>query len=333
MPTLQDSSITFGVESTFKVGVTPTRAVEFVDSGLDWKKGTKQGQGLRVGTRVDRSARRTNPTAEGSGPFTAEALSKGQGLLWQALMGTSVSTLVSGSTYQQVHTLGEPSSLTIQETLVEAGLTLDPITFLGCMADSFEFSFPNGDIAQIKPNWDIADLTTATAYAAPSYPAEPCNLFHFANGSISTGAITAPTTTALASAATPTANIRGGSIQVSNSLVNDRQNFGGAGRKAKQLRGLRKITGKLDIEYDSTTYRDMMINDTAMSLLVQFTGGALSTGVETLQVVLSEIKFDSELPKPNGTGLTIQSMAFTALDNLTAAQPMWVVQRTADNAL
>jgi len=333
MATQQDCSIGLAVESTFKTGVTPTRFLEFLDESLDWKKGTKQGQGLRVGARVARSARRVNPTADGGGDISMECISKGMGLVWQACMGSSTSTLVAGSTYQQVHILGEPSSLTIQKGIVEAGGTVDPYTFLGCMVDSFEVDFSNGDIAKLKMSIDAADLTTATAYAAPSYPAEPCNLFHFANGSIFTGVLTAPTATVMGSAATPTANIRGGSIQVSNALVANRQNFGGGGRKAKQLRGLRVITGKLDIEYDATGYRDMVLNDTPMNLLVNFTGGALSTGTEQLQFIVPEIKFDGELPKVNGTDLVVQSMSFVGLDNLTAAQPLWVTCRTADAAL
>lgn len=335
MATQQDCSIGFGVESTFKTGVTPTRWVEFIDESLDWKKGTKQGQGLRVGSRVARSGRRVNPTADGGGDVSIECASKGLGLIWQWLLGgTSTSNLVSGTTFQQVHILGESaSSMTIQKGIVEAGGTVDPYTFLGNMPESFEFDFPNGDIATLKFTDDAADLTTATAYTSPSYAAEPVNLFHFANGSISTGALTAPTTTVMGSGATPTANIRGGTIQVSNSLMTDRQNFGAGGRKAKQLRGLRVITGTLQIEYDSTGYRDMVINDTPMNLIVNFTGGALSTGTEQLQVIVPEIKFDSELPKANGTDLVVQSMAFTGLDNLTAAQPLWVTCRTADAAL
>jgi hypothetical protein len=159
------------------------------------------------------------------------------------------------------------------------------------------------------------------------------NLFHFANGSISTGALTAPTATALGAGATPTANVRGGTITVANSLIADRQNFGGGGRKKQQLRGLRVISGKLDIEYDSTGYRDMVLADTPMNLLINFTGGALSTGTEQLQIIVPEIKFDSELPKCNGTNLIIQSMSFQGYDNLVAAQPIWVVCRTADSAL
>jgi hypothetical protein len=70
-----------------------------------------------------------------------------------------------------------------------------------------------------------------------------------------------------------------------------------------------------------------------MCLVFNLVGAALSTGVETLQIVLPEVKFDNELAKTNKTDLIKQSMNFAVLDNLTAAQPIWVVTRTADNAL
>jgi len=271
--------------------------------------------------------------ADAGGDFTVEAISKGMGLLWAACLGTGTSTLVSGATYQQVFTLGDtPTPMTFQKGVVEAGGTVDAYTYPGCMVDSWEFDFSNGDIATLKVTLDAKDVATGTAYATPSYAASP-NLFHFANGTITTGTVTAPTTTATASAVTATANIRGGSIQVNNNLRDDRFNYGGAGRKSKPTVGLREITGKLDVEYDSTTYRDLVMNDGAASLVVTFTAGALSTGNETLQLVLSELKFDGELPKANGADLIVQSLSFTVLDNLTAAQPIWVVSRTADTAL
>lgn len=330
----QDCSIGFATESTFRTAATPTRWLEFLgDESLDYKKTVKQGQGLRVGSRVARSGRRVVTSIGGGGDVTVEASSKGMGLLWQWLMGTGSSALVSGTTYQQLFTLGDtPASLTIQKGIVEAGGTVDPITFLGCMASGFELEFGNADIVTVKASVDAADVTTATAYAAPSYPTSP-NLFQFSNGSISTGTLTAPTATALASAATPVGNVRGGSISVDHSLRDDRYNLGGAGKKSKQLHGLSAITGKLDVEYDSTTFRDAVLNETPMSLVLTWTAGALSTGVETLQVVVPEIKFDGELPKMNGPDLITPSMSFTGLDNLTAAQPIWVVTRTADTAL
>jgi hypothetical protein len=328
----QDCSIGFIPEVTYKTGLTPTRWVEYLDESLDWAKTIKQGKGLRVGGRVARSGRRVITSAMGKGDISLEATSKGLGLWWQALLGAGTSTLVSASTYQQLFTIGDvPTSLTIQKGLPELGGTVDAYTFLGCMIDSWEFDFPNDDIATCKATVNAGDLAVATAYAAPSYPTAP-NLFHFSNVSYSSGALTAPTTTALAAGATPLTDIRGGSVVVNNNL-NIRLNGGGAGRQSKPPLGLRTITGKLDVEYDSTTWRDSVIGDTPLNLIVTYTAGALGTGFETLQLVLPEIKLDGELAKTNGTDLIVQSCTFEGLDNLSAAQPIWVVCRTADSAL
>lgn len=335
MATTQDASIGLVNEVTYKTGVTVTRFLEYVDESLDMRKQVKQGVGLRVGSRVARSNRRVVPAADFGGDITFECVSKGMGLLWQACLGAGTSTLVSGTTFQQVFTFADnPTSLTIQKGLVEAGLTVDAYTFLGCMVSQFEIDFPQNDVVSLKASIDAGDMTTATVYAAPSYAAEPVGLFQFAGGTISTGTLTAPTTIALASAATPVADVRSGTVVVNNNLTVDRFNVGGAGRKSKPTVGLRQISGSLVIEYDSTTFRDAVLNDTAMSLVLTWvTTNSLSSGFETLQVVIPAIKFDTELAKTNGSDLVIQNMSFQGLDNQTAAQPFWVVTRTADSAL
>jgi hypothetical protein len=334
MTTFQDCALMLKKETTYKTGVVVDRSFEFLDESLGWEKNVKQGQGLRAGSRVARSARRVVPTAAGAGDWSLEAISKGMGYLWELAMGTGVSTLVSGTTYQQVFTLSDtPPSATMQKQLPRVDGTLDAYTFLGAMVSKFELDCPNGDIAKLKLSWDIGDLTTATAAAANSYPTAAANLFHFANGSISNGALTAPTTTALGSAASPLASIRSFNVACNHNLAGDRYNLSGAGRKDKPTPGLRDIAGSLVAEYASTTFRDAVLNETPMCLVLNFTAGALSTGLETLQVILPEVKFDNELAKANGTDLITQSMNFAVLDNLTAAQPIWVVARTSDAAL
>lgn len=333
MTSVQDASLGFGVEATYGTGVTPTRWVEYVSESLDYRKNMKQGLGLRAGSRVARSGRRVVPTHDGGGDFLMEATSKGMGLLWQACMGAGTSTLVSAATYQQVFTLGDaPASLTIQKGLVRRDGTVDPYTFVGSTVDTFEVDFAQADIVKLKATVDSRDMLTATAYAAPSYVVAP-NLFHFAGGSVSTGVLTAPTGIALASGATPVADVRGGSFVVKKNLKTDQYNLGNAGLKSKPVGGLIDVSGKLEIEYDSTLFRDAVLADSPLNLVMTWQAGALGVGLETLQFVIPEIKFDSEIPKTNGTDLIIQSMAFDGLDNLTAGQPLWIVTRTADIAL
>lgn len=329
MTTFQDCSIGFVPEVTYKTFLTPTRFLEFTDESLQWNKDVKQGAGLRVGGRVARSGRRVVPTAAGEGDFTVELPTKGMGLLWQAAMGTGSSSLVSGSLYQQVFTLGDaPNSLTLQKGIPRVDGTVDAYSFLGAMISEFEIEAGNGEIATANFSVDAGDLSTAQAYATPSY-ANP-SLFHFAQGVVAVnGTLTAPTSTALASVASAAAaSVRSFSVQVSHNLAGDRYNFGGAGRKDKPVVGLREISGRVTVEYTSNTLRDAFLNDSSVGLLV-----TLTSGTDAFQVVLPEVRLDGDLPEVNDGELITVDHDFTVLDNLTSAQPIWLISRTADTAL
>ncbi|MBI4900887.1 MAG: hypothetical protein HY829_10470 [Actinobacteria bacterium] len=333
MTTFQDASLGFAPETVFGTFVPPIRHLEFVDEGLDLKKGIKQGQGLRVGGRVDRSGRRVVVTRDAGGPVKVEAASKGLGLWYQFLMGAGTSTLVSGTTYQQLFTLADiMPMISLQRGLPRVDGTVACHSFKGCTANSVEFSFPVADLLTLNADVDSRDVDLTQSYTSPTYAANP-SLFSFAGASFSTGAITAPTATALASAPTSLGMIRGGSLKIDHKLKQDRFNAGGGGLKSRQPVGKRDITGKITVELDTTIdFVAAIIADTPLSLLLNWTAGALSTGLETIQLVLPEIKLDG-LPKVNGTDLITHDVSFTVLDNLTAAQPVWLVVRTADSAL
>jgi len=335
MAALQDASVGTAVESTYGTPVTVTRWYEFVDESFDYEKTVKQGAGIRVGSKVARSARRVVTETQAKGDLTVELGSKGLGTLLQTCFGTGVSTLVSGTTYQQNFTLGStPPSMTVQKGLVRADGTVDPYTYNGGVVDSFEIDCPQGDIAKLKSSFVFRDVLTATAYAAPSY-ATGGSLFHFAQGAITIGGtVTAPTTTALATGGTTVANVRDFNLKVDNHLTADRFNYGGAGKMAAPTLGLRGITGKMTIEYTDRTLVDAYIADTPLALSLTFTSAeTLSTGTAQFQITLPEIKLNGELPKANGTDLITLGVDFDVLDNLTAAQPIWVSLRTADTAL
>ena len=330
-----DISVGFAAESTFKTFVTPTRWVEPVDETLDWTKGHKQGQGLRVGARIPRAGRRVVPTAQGKGDLTVEVAAKGLGTLFQwALGGTSTSTVVSGSTYQQNHAIGNLSSMTLQKGIPEVGGTVDAYSFLGCVVDSLDIDSVNGDIVTAKLGLDIADVSTAQSLTAPSYVASTVNLFHFGAATMAIGGtITDASTTALPSSAAPiTTGVRSFSLSMKNNIQADRFNYGGSGRKSLQVDKLRSITGKFVAEYDQTTLRDAFLGDTSSSLLLTFTGGSLSSGSETFAISLPCVRLDGQLPNGKKGELVTIEHSFTVLDNLSNA-PMQVCFRTSDSAL
>lgn len=327
MTTPQDCSVGLGIESTYGTAATRTRWFEFLDESFDWSKNIKQGQGMRVGSRVARSGRRVVASVEGGGDLTVEAVSSGLGLLWQLAVGQGTSTLVATGLYQQVFTLADaPASATIQKGIPRVDGTVDAYTFTGCMVDSLTIECPNADNVRIKTSWNARDMTTATGYTPPSYATAP-KLFSFAHGAIYSGTLTAPLPSALASATTQVASIRSGTITLKHNLQINRYNCGGGGRKDKPIPGLREISGSLVAEYADVSFRDAIVNDTSMTLVKTFTSGS-----DVLQIVIPDVRFDGDVVKASPE-LALQDLKWVGLDNLTATQPIWVVCRTADAAL
>lgn len=336
MAALTDLSIGLANESEFGTYVAPTRWYEFTEEDFAFEPIRVQGEGMRVGSILPRSARRVTTRKQAAGSFTTPCMTKGMGLLWQSIFGTSASTLVSGSTYQQNHTLAAGPTIvsrTIQKGLVRADGTVDPYSFLGCTVDEWEFVLED-ELATLSTTWDARDMTTAQSYAAPSYVTSP-NLFHFGQAAITIGgSVTAPTTTALATGGTAVTNVRSFKIGGNRKLNKERFTFGGAGLKRQQLVGGGEITGELVVEYDAITYRDAFVADTELPIVLTLTSeGALSTGFATLQIVVSAAKLDGAIPVANNGDLITVAHPFTVLDNLTAAQPIYVCQRTADTAV
>lgn len=320
----QEVSIGVGPEVTYKTGVTPVTFYEPIAENLDFMLKPVQGQGLRVGKIGDFADRRVIPTADGGGDFTVEAISKSLGKLFQAWLGTGVSTVITAPAYMQNFTPGNsPSPLTVQKATIEAGGTVDPLTFLGCMVTDWELNIPNGGIVELKTSFDIGDIATATAYAAPSYPTT-ASLFHWGNASFSTGTFTAGSTTTLATAATPMVNVRSLNVKGKNNLIVDRFNGGGGGRKSKPLPGKREFSGSLVLEYDSTTFRDAYLQQTQTTLIAKITGGSIGASTETLQVNLPAIKLNKGIAMANGDKLVTVSYDFDVLDDRT--DPMVQIQ-------
>lgn len=341
MSSILDAQLMIGDQTDYVTPATVGRALE-IDPGetMDYKPNRRQGEGIRVGSRVARAARRSTSSSEAGGDFSLDVLGKGLGQLLRNCVGAGTSMLVSGTTYQQVFTLADAMNpFTLQKGVgrinTDASATIDPLTFIGCIVTGFELSLDTQDVLKLKPSIDAREVTTATALATASYANTGAGIFTFAGASIYSGLTTAPTATALAvPTGTPLANITDFSLAVDHQLDVGRWVADGTGKKRKPARTKSSaITGKLGIEYDSTTFRDAFLADTPMAIVARFTTPvALSTGVETLDIVLPEIRLDGELPKI-AAEVTKMSCGFTALDNLTAAQPLWIVTRTSDTAL
>lgn len=338
MATPADVSVNVATESTYGTYVAGTRAYEFDDESFTFEPGRANGQGLKVSARAPLSYRSVDTTKSGSGALAVPATTKGMGILLSAALGTNSVTLVSGSTYQHLFTLGDtPSSLSIQKSVPRTTSgTIDPYSFLGCMVSQWSFDGANGDVPAFSFDFDVRNLDTAQAFAALTYPTLVAGSIYKFGDSAATygGSVTVPTTTALGTGGTAATDFRDFKLEVNNNLAVDRFNIGGAQLKSKPTVGVREITGSFTAEYEATTYRDDFLANTSKALTVTYTSAeTLSTGTATLQFVLPDIKLRSAIPVANKGDLITVEHSFEAYQTTTSAQAIYVVLRTADTAI
>lgn len=346
MTTQLDASIGIKQESVYGTAVVVDQFLEFLSESFDRKAEFVQGEGLRVGSRALRAARRSLGKEAAEGSLSVEASIKGLGILLNAALGTVTNTAVPSATgaFQQVHTpaTSDPiASYTIQKGVppIGGGATT-PITFLGAVCSSMEISAKEGEIVEISTDWAAREVKTDVAYATPSYPTVPAGvdpLLTFVHGAIVIGGtVTAPTNTALASGGTSVADVLECSVKVDQGLDDGGRGLGGAGKVTrKPVLGKLKITGSMTVEYDSTVMRDAYLNQTRMALLLTFTHDSLiGTGTPVapvLQVLIPVIVLEGEIPKTGKGDATKLKVNFTGLDGLSGS-PIYVVYRTTDTA-
>lgn len=340
MTTQLDASVGFKKETTFGTGVTVDRFLEFTEESFDFERTYYQGTGLRRGTRVARSGRRALVSDGAAGDISLEVPTKGLGTFLELIFGVATSTLVSVGLYQQLFTpiLDDylPSA-TIQKGIPRLGAnTVDAYTMRGCINSSWELAMANADVLKLSTSWVGKELDTTVAYAVPTYPT-PIDLFSFVGASITVGgAVTVPTTTALAAGGTTVANVRDFTIGMQQGLDSNGRNIGGAGKRTRPPAvGMAAITGTVTAEYDSTILRDAVRDQTSLALVATFQGPTDITAGNrpTLQITCPDIRFESEMPKASSGDVITQSLPFSAYDGLVAASPIYVAVRTGDTAL
>ena len=343
MATMLDHQLGMKQESTWNTPVTVDRFFEWMKgSSLDWDPNVVQGKGLRVGSQIARAGRRVALVGKGSGKCSAELASKGLGILLQSCWGTATSTLVSGSTYQQLYTPVVSGtylpSLTIQEGIVKPGGTADSYTFAGCSIPKFTIEMPSDGIGTIEVEVDARSLATATALATASYPTTPTL---FAGGLPTSGAmtaggtLTAPTANAVGSiAGGTTVAVKSWKLEVDNNLDLKRDVIGGRNQPVVGLRQLKLTT---TVEYDATTgvtFRDALIGQSSTPILLSSaTAEALSTGTAQLQLAVPAAYIEKgALPEPSEGEVITTDIEWSILDPLTSTAA-YMVMRTADTVL
>jgi hypothetical protein len=340
MATQLDASVGLKKESVFGTAVVPDHFVEFNSEGFKWEPKFVQGNGMRVGTRGPRAARRSLVSQSASGDLEIDLPTKGAGIFFEAAMGAGASTAVPSASgaFQQNFSPAATDflpSYTIQKGVPQLGGSMQPYTYPGMMCSGFELTAALEAIVKLKTNWVGREQVTSTALAAPSYPAG-AELFTFLHGSIAIGGTVTPrTTTTPASGGQSVADILDFSLSYENNLDGGGQAFGGGGKATrKKAVGALAVTGKVTAEYDNNTLRDAYLAQTDLELLMTFRSLVPITGsvFPTLQIHVPCIRLEGDTPTANGGDIVKQSIGFTGLENLTA--PMIAVTLvTTDTAI
>ena len=336
MSSTLDRAVVVKKETTYGTYVAPDRAIEFLeaDTSFSSEPTIVQGQGSRAGELLDSGARSVVVRQDVPGSIGWELLPKGQGVLWELLTGAAASTLVSGTTYQQVATLAaQIPSFTCQEQWYLVGAdTSDAFTaavysWLGCKATDWTLTMPHDGIPTVKLGVNGRAKDMGQSAVAVTLPATTTQPYHGANLTVSTGTLTAATTTALASATAVVPGFETATITVSNNLNTARP--GSAGLKGNPVPQKREITISMTIEHRDNSWETALANQTTATLLFDYSGLALSSGTERCQIAFADCRV-SKVTKKVEDGMPKQDIELKVAWTATSLQ---VVNRTSDSAL
>ena len=336
MSNATDVALTVAAETTYGTPVTVNKSFEFLKESLTFRKKASDSASCHYGSSFKSSAGRVIVTTDAGGDVSMEVGTVNFGILWKACLGAATSTK-DGATnvYQQVHTIGPTlPSLTVQKVLPSLntdGTFSDAVyTFTSAMVSKWALNVPNAGVATLDLTLDSRDVLTTTAKVTPAYGANN-HVLHFGGACLYTGTLTPPTATAAASATTAVANVKAVTIECDNALAVDKTYyFCGGGKKSKPWKGVPQVSGKMTVEFVTDgPFVAAFLADTAMTLLLNLR--AMENDDEKVQVALSEIRIEGDLPQAGGTpGVIEMTVPFTAYANGVAAQPLWVVNRTYD---
>lgn len=335
MTTWADCQLGFKKESVYGTGVTVDRFIDANSYPPQLNLGFVQSGSFR--DRVLRSGRECSYVESVGTSIEVEPLSKGFGTFFELLMGTGSSKKLTGPTgvYMQSFTLADllPSA-TIQIGVPHSAATWaeDPYTLTGMVCEDWSASFGNAELLKVSANFKGQQLATGTALASESY-ATGAQMFCFKGASLHTGTLTAPTDTSLASATVELASVESGSLSVKH--TNQwRRPMGGGGLQSYVSTGRREISGEIVVEYDSTDYRDWIINQTSKALVITYeaTTAIETTYYPTVQFCIPSVTFDGDIAAPNGGQVIRQTLKWRGKFDGTN-EPLYVNIQTADTAL
>lgn len=308
------SSLGFSAEVTYGTYVAPVRWLESSAPQLRLVKNTVQGGAMAAGRYAQPGRQRTVTTKAGGGSIAMEVYSKGMGLLWNTLMGGTVTPVQQGATaaHLQTHPVADPigKMLTVQSGVPDLGGTVRPYTFLGSKITSAEFSCGIDENLTVSFEVDSREVTEAQTLAAPSY-ATGVNVFHFGQMSVKLGTYGAEASVD---------GVRKVSLKISRPMKTDRFYAGNGGLKSQPvLNNWLDVSGSFEVDFmTKADFADRFANDSSTALVWEFTGPEIATPYnELFRIKVPMIFFNGDTPSVGGPDVVGGSFPFVGRYDLT----------------
>ncbi|TXS36925.1 phage tail tube protein [Streptomyces sp. OR43] len=306
------AQVGIAAETTYGTYVAPSKFVEFTKESLQLKKVTAQSAGIAAGRLMPLSSRRVVTQRSAAGSLEMEVTNKAMGVLFQSLMGTTVTPVQQAATsaYLQTHLLADVAgkSLTLQKGLPLTTGVVTRKNFLGCKVISAEFSCEVGGMLTVSFELDCKDVEETSVLAVATYPA--MSPFHFGQMAVKTGTLASEVARD---------GIRKVSVKIERPQATERYYAGASGLKAEPITNDQvKITGSLEGDYVDTVLDDLHTSDGGMSFVWDFTGPLIAAAnPERFTIKVPVIKLDDAPPTVEGFDLVKPSFNFTGLSNGT----------------
>jgi hypothetical protein len=291
-----EAQLGYAIETTNGVAVTVTRFIPFMKESIVEEQESIVCDAIIAGRLTPDTEQRKLGVKSVKGSVETQLFRENQASLWQWALG-AVSSVSTGGSAPYTHTFSladSNPSATIQKGVPEADGGTTAFTYAGCKVASWSFSGAKGQPSSLK--FDVVGSvaeTTGIALAAASFGNNSAVPFIFTEGSAKVNTVALP--------------VESFECNFDNKLVE--RVYAGDTISRDFLRGGRLgCSGKLTVEYNSTTEYALAKAGTDIDIELKFTDGTQSVTV-TLHTFLEK----PATPTVQGTGVTMYDLTWADL--------------------
>lgn len=303
------AQVGYVAESTFGTPVAPTKFPMAQSASV--KDGSTYAfpNGFATGRLQPLGARVVQVGEGGTANLQGPVLTKQMGLLFQALMGTTVTPVIigAGPGYTQTHLLADNfgKSLTLQTGSVEASTgTARPHTLDGAKPVSCTISIDRGGVLMMDWQFIGREFETSTSLASATEVSSTTFAWPLVDFKLG----------ATVGAAAHVEGVRSFSCTITRPYNTERDYAGNAGKISEPIindYGEDTISGSIDVDFvTKADFFDRWHGHTSFALVLTCLAGTFTGGQETFELQLPQVWLQGESPTNDGPEVPRGSMPF-----------------------